>query len=210
MPEFVPDVLRRLLEGNRRYVVGRAERALPPSAAERARLASGQAPVAAVLACADSRVPVELVLDQAPGELFVVRVAGNVPAPAVLGSLEFAVTVLRVPLVLVLGHNGCGAVSAALDLAGGGDAAALPEHLRGLVEGIRPAVSAAPDPSAAGGGRRERLAAAVRQNVRAALRGLARSGTLAAAISAGDIAVAGAVYDVTSGEVRLLPPEAEP
>lgn len=102
--------LAALVEGNRRY---QAQRLTHPhqNAARRAALAAGQHPFAAVLSCADSRVPPEIVFDQGLGDLFVVRVAGNITDDVVLGSLEYAVEHLHVPLVVVLGHYKCGAVT---------------------------------------------------------------------------------------------------
>ena len=115
MPVPGGEALRLLKEGNRRFRA--ASHAGVPAGRGKPGfldLSAGQQPFAAILACSDSRVPVEMIFDQGPGKLFVVRVAGNVIGPTQLGSLEFAVEVLRVRLVLVLGHTGCGAVAAAL------------------------------------------------------------------------------------------------
>ena len=107
--------LRKLQEGNDRFRQGPAADGQSPEAATRfVDLSSGQEPFAAVLGCSDSRVPVETVFDQGPGQLFVVRVAGNIVAPTQLGSLELAAGVLGVRLIVVLGHTGCGAVAATL------------------------------------------------------------------------------------------------
>ena len=145
----------RLRNGNARYQAFRqAHPRLDPE--WRAELATGQNPFAAILGCADSRVPPELIFDQGLGDLFVVRVAGNVVDDLVLGSLEFAVQRLRVPLVLVLGHAGCGAVTAALS------ATAPTGRLAAITRRISPALSdhLPSDPAP------ERVDAAARANAR--------------------------------------------
>jgi carbonic anhydrase len=108
-----PQALQLLKEGNERYAAGRPEQK-DISLKRRLELAKGQHPFAVVIACADSRVPPELVFDQGLGEVFVLRVAGNIADPYVLGSVEYAVEHLHTPLIVVLGHDGCGAVRAAL------------------------------------------------------------------------------------------------
>lgn len=126
-------ILQQLIAGNQRYVDGRAEN---PNQTPQARqeVAQEQNPMAAILACADSRVPPEIVFDQGLGDLFVIRVAGHIAARAVVASVEFATGNLGVPLVVVLGHSNCGAVTAAVQ---GIDA---PGQLGGLIAAIRPAV----------------------------------------------------------------------
>ena len=109
------EALQRLRDGNRRFVAGDPVNASAVDAAKLAKLTGGQSPFAVVLACSDSRVPVELVFDQGPGDLFVIRVAGNVATPSQIGSIEFAATQLGAQLVIVLGHGSCGAIAAALD-----------------------------------------------------------------------------------------------
>src|SRR5260370_359819 len=132
-----PDAaLARLLEGNARYVSGKMnERDVSANRAARAR---GQAPFAAVLGCADSRVAPELAFDQPPGELFVVRVAGNFMTPDGLGSLEFGAAVLGTKVIMVLGHTSCGAVNATVAaLQKGND---LPGHIGDLVRAMKPGI----------------------------------------------------------------------
>ena len=129
------EALTRLMEGNQRYVWHRV-RHPDESVARRKQLETAQHPFAVILACADSRVPPELVFDQGLGDLFVVRVAGNVVDDAVLGSIEYAVEHLNTKLIMVLGHEKCGAVSAAVE---GGDP---PGHLKSLVQAIQPSVDA--------------------------------------------------------------------
>ncbi|HEY7392870.1 MAG TPA: carbonic anhydrase [Bryobacteraceae bacterium] len=125
--------LTRLLDGNQRYARHK-ERHPDQSAARQKELAGGQHPFAVILGCADSRVPPELLFDQGLGDLFVIRVAGNIVDDAVLGSIEYAVEHLGTKLILVLGHENCGAVSAAVE---GGEAAG---HLRAVGTAIQPSV----------------------------------------------------------------------
>ena len=132
------EVWREMERGNARFVTG--EPAHPRQDVERrAELASSQAPHAALFGCSDSRLAAEIIFDKGLGDLFVVRNAGQVISSSVVGSLEYAVGVLGVPLILVLGHDECGAVRAAID-SRGPDAPPLPPHITGLVERIQPAV----------------------------------------------------------------------
>ena len=112
------EALQKLMEGNRQYVEGKMTHEAKSDTASRAALATSQKPYAIILSCADSRVPPEIVFDKGLGELFVVRVAGNVADPVVLGSVEYAAEHLGAPLVMVLGHERCGAVTATVDAAG--------------------------------------------------------------------------------------------
>ena len=148
--------LRRLMEGNARYVANKpAHRDFSAGRAERTR---SQYPIAAILSCADSRVAPEFAFDQGPGDLFVVRLAGNFANDDGLASLEYAVKFLGVPLVMVLGHSNCGAVGAAIKVVE--DNAVLPGHLPGLVQSLKPAVEAAKAKSP-----NDLLAAAITENV---------------------------------------------
>jgi carbonic anhydrase len=113
-PPTPAQALQRLKDGNERFAADRPARK-DIGNARRQELAKGQHPFAVILGCADSRVPPELVFDQGLGDLFVIRVAGNITDPSLIGSIEFAVSVPRVPLIVVLGHEECGAVKAALD-----------------------------------------------------------------------------------------------
>jgi len=147
------EALRRLLDGNERYAIGRAE-APRRDEQRRTEQARGQTPFAVILGCADSRVPPEIVFDQGIGDLFTIRVAGNTAADDVtLGSIEFAVDVLACPLLLVLGHEKCGAVSAALEAVVEGKHPG--GHLDALVRPIMPVL-----------GSERSLDAAVSENVR--------------------------------------------
>ncbi len=192
-----PEAARKMLvEGNTRFVMG----VVHPRRyrAERPALTKGQHPYAMILCCADSRVPPEIVFDESLGRLFVVRVAGNVTGPDELASLEYAAEHLGTRFLLVLGHESCGAVGAAMS----------PEdptpNLATLLKEIRPAVDAArarrPDPG-------DLSAEAVKENVRLQLRNVtARSEVLRKMLAEGKLDTAGAVYDLASGRVEWLAP----
>ena len=179
--------LTRLLEGNARYMAGRP---MHPhqSPARRAALVDGQQPFAAVLGCADSRVPPEVLFDCGLGDIFVVRSAGNIADDFALASLVYAVEHLAVPLLMVLGHTRCGALTAA--------AGEVPEgELAGLVTALQPAVAAA-----AGD-----IDRAVRRHARREAERLAReSPAMAAAVRAGRLRMVAACYNVVGGAVELL------
>jgi carbonic anhydrase len=195
------EALRRLAEGNRRYV---ANQAAHPNATpgRRAEVAQGQKPLAMILGCADSRVPPELIFDCGLGDLFVVRTAGHVLDSAVLGSLEYGVVELQIPLLIVLGHEQCGAVKATLEAIG---SEAAPEGEIGrLVAAIRPA--AVRSWSAPG----NRLDNAVRANVELAIERLNSSARIADALQAGALRIIGARYGLTTGLVELMEKASRP
>lgn len=201
------EALRRLRDGNLRFASGEGRRDLVVDEVERARLVDGQAPFATVLGCSDSRVPTEIVFDQGLGDLFVIRVAGNVVASSQIGSVEFAAGKLGTPLVVVLGHTGCGAVRATLEelRRDAADSDPVPSpHLRSIVERIRPAVQSlletglAADPAAL-----ER--SAVRANVRASANQLRHgSAVLEQLVEDGELLIVGAEYSLESGEVDFF------
>lgn len=195
------EALVQLEEGNQRYLEGRPGCERLEAAAERRALAGGQKPFAAVLGCSDSRVPPEIVFDQGLGDLFVVRVAGNIAGPTQVGSIEFAVEEFQVPLVLVLGHSNCGAVAATLKgLRDGSAADGISEDLRSVVSLVAPAVSSAIDLPGD-----EALASGVTANVRAGAARLAEgSEVLARKIEEGALRVVGAEYDLETGRVHFL------
>jgi carbonic anhydrase len=192
------EALRVLLEGNKRFAAGQLKHPRRQPEDFR-RLAEEQHPIAVVVGCSDARVPPEVLFDQGVGDLFVIRVAGNVirgSGPVVSGSVEYAVAELHVPLVVVLGHSGCGAVKAALKYK---DPDELPFSLGELIDSIQPAVE---DARAEQG---DLLENAIRANVR---RGIHRLKTRAAfvgdAIQQGRLQVVGATYDLRDGRVTLL------
>ena len=161
----------------------------------RASLAKGQKPTTALFGCGDSRVAAELIFDQGLGDMFVVRTAGHVIDSAVLGSLEFAVGALDVPLIVVLGHDSCGAVKATLAAL---DDGVLPGgYVRDLVERVTPSILL---------GRREGLDSSRMSSrhatwSRPARSSFDRSSAIAAAVAAGDLAIVGATYHLADGRV---------
>jgi carbonic anhydrase len=195
-----PDsVLARLLEGNKRFVSGELDH--PGRKPEDfAPLAEGQAPMAIIVGCADSRVAPEVVFDQGVGDLFVVRIAGNVVSgagPFIKGSVEFAVAELGARLIVVLGHEACGAVKAAVAHIDANDS--LPGAIRDLVEVIRPAAAAVR------GKPGDKLENAIKANVAMGverLKGL--EPILAGMVKKGEVKVVGAVYKLRTGVVELI------
>jgi carbonic anhydrase len=191
-----PDAsLERLLKGNARYVEGVSLR--HDFKHEREALAGGQNPYAAILSCADSRIAPEYAFDSGRGDLFVCRVAGNFANTESIASLEYAVAVLNVPAILVLGHDSCGAVDAAIKSLA--DNTTLPGHMPSLVTGIAPAVKAV---SQQGG---DVLAKAIRQNVVDTIAKLSSATPiLSAAIEQRKIRIVGGIYRLESGRVDMV------
>jgi len=196
-----PAEAKRELElGNARFFDGDT-RAGTLSASERRSYKFGQAPHTAILSCSDSRAPAEAIFDQGVGDLFVVRVAGNVATSEVQGSMEFAVANLGAPLVVVMGHEGCGAVTAAM--LPQSERRALPAHLRGLLDQIAPVVADVPRLS----DQKARERVAVIENIRAQMRALRGNPVLRDAIARGELEVIGAYYELRSGAVEFLDDE---
>ncbi|WP_400999617.1 carbonic anhydrase [Agromyces sp. GXQ0307] len=201
-PTTPAETWRELRAGNARFVAGAP---LHPrqDVDRRTELANHQRPLVAIFGCSDSRLSAEIIFDVGLGDAFVVRNAGQVPSDSVLGSLEYAVAVLGVPLILVLGHDECGAVRAAID-SQAEDAAPLPAHIRGIVDEIVPAVRKvagvdegpiAADHLDAGYVGREHLRNTVSQL-------LERSEVISDAIAAGTLAVVGANYRLLEGRAE--------
>ena len=193
--------LARLRSGNQRFVADQATMAT--SQARRAALVEGQEPFAIVLGCSDSRVPAELVFDQGFGDLFVIRVAGNIVAASQVGSVEFAAAQFGTRLVVVMGHSQCGAVTATLD-AMRGTATNHSRYLRSIVDRVRPSM----EPLLAEHGADDRatlLSAAVRANVSASVDQLRHgSELLEQLIREDDLLVVGAEYSLESGVVTFF------
>lgn len=188
--------LQRLMQGNERYAANAPEQ--KDYSAGRAARVSAQYPIAAILSCADSRVSPELLFDQGPGDLFVVRLAGNFIDDDGLASLEYAVKFLGVPLLMVLGHSNCGAVAAAIKVVK--DGAELPGHLPELIDSIKPAVIAA---RARHPG--DLLAAAIEENVKLNVKRMhADVPILSEALAAKKVAAVGGIYDLATGKVSLI------
>lgn len=191
------DALQRLKEGNARYVAGEPSRVRCDPARLR-EMARGQKPFAAVLACSDSRVPVEFVFDQGVGDLFVVRTAGNTAGGHEVASLAFAVAVLKTPVVVVMGHTLCGAIRAAVC------PDRIIDELSPIMDEIRPAAdrvpgSDRPDPDQAV------IDAVARSHVGDVIAMLAdRSPIIREAVEAGTCRVVGALYDTCTGSVEFI------
>jgi carbonic anhydrase len=194
------EALARLIAGNERFLRGEA-RAVWRRPESLADLARGQRPYATILGCSDSRVPPEWVFDAGLGELFVVRVAGNVLSPEIAASLQYAASHLHTPLFVVLGHEGCGAVSAALETRYEGTQHC--SRIQLLVDCILPMLPDF-DPQCSPP---ERLGRAVECNVRGAVRRIAQSPQGQAHLAEGRVRIVGAVYEIETGRVRFLPAE---
>jgi carbonic anhydrase len=185
--------MKLLLEGNQRFVAGKLEH--PNQTPERrAEVAKGQHPFAAVLACSDSRTPPEIIFDRGLGDIFTVRVAGNVADRVVIESLDYSVKHLGVRLVMVLGHRRCGAVIAAVE----GHEGTADQDVGPMLSELRPAVAAskgmAGDP----------VENAVRENVNLVMKNLATSGELSAMVKSGELKIVGGIYDLDTGTIEML------
>lgn len=188
-----PDALQRLLDGNKRFMCGKPEH---PNHCEESRrgLVAGQDPLAVVLTCADSRVPPVDVFDQGLGDIFVVRVAGNIINDHILGSIEYAVAHLHTPLVMVMGHSSCGAVSAV----------AQGVKLDGHIASLTPSIDAALKKTKGMEGHWTNNAAKVL--ARTTAKKIAESEPIIAdLVQDGQVLVVATYYDLESGEVSLLP-----
>ena len=196
--EYTADqALQRLKDGNARFVRGEAR--FPTVQKEvLAELAKGQAPYATILGCSDSRVPPELIFDAGFGELFVIRVAGNVLGPTILGTLQYAGSHLHTPLFVVLGHEGCGAVDAAIALKYAGTA--QKSRIQVLLREILPALEGL-DPKQQP---EALLRSAVEANVRHTVRQLLATDEARARLEGGRMKLVGAVYELESGKARFL------
>jgi len=191
------EALARLVAGNERFVRGEAR--FPTVQKEiLAELAKGQQPYATILGCSDSRVPPELVFDSGFGELFIVRVAGNVISAEIMGTLQYAGLQLRTPLFVVLGHEGCGAVEAALSASS--DGAQHPERIAVLLRAITPGL-----------GEIDRsipidvqIARGVEANVRWSMQQLQETPEVRARMKEGVVKLVGAIYELETGRVRFI------
>ena len=193
------EALQRLSEGNRRFAAGTSNRNEADVLAHLAELQDGQTPFAIVLACSDSRVPVEMIFDQGLGDLFVIRVAGNVVAPSQVGRVEYAASQLGTRLVVVLGHSNCGAVDATLK-----ELRREQEHrspnLRAIVDRIRPAIEPLTDQD-----ENVDLQTAVIANVNHSVARLKHGSLiLEQMIESDELTIVGAEYSIERGEVNFL------
>ena len=198
-PSYTADeALQRLMAGNERFIRGEAR--FPTVQKEvLARLAKAQSPFATIIGCSDSRVPPELIFDAGFGELFIVRVAGNIISPEIMGTVQYAAIHLRTPLFVVLGHEACGAVQTALARKDHGTRER--ERIDRLLETILPGL----DHLDGEVGSPARLAAAVEANVRWSMRQLRETPEGQARMAEGVLRLVGAVYELATGRVRLLP-----
>ena len=185
--------LQLLLDGNQRFVAGKPEH--PNQTPERrAEVAKGQHPFAAVLACSDSRTPPEVIFDRGLGDIFTVRVAGNVADKVVIESLDYSVKHLGVRVVMVLGHRRCGAVIAAVE----GHEGTADQDVGPMLSELRPAVAESK------GMPGDPVENAVRENVILVMKNLATSEELAAMVKSGDLKIVGGIYDLDTGTIEML------
>jgi carbonic anhydrase len=189
--------LDRLMKGNQRYVHGSMRR--HDFIAERAGLAGGQNPFAGILSCADSRIGPEYAFDTGRGDIFVCRVAGNFANPDTIASFEYAVAVLNTPLILVLGHQACGAVDSTIKQLKNG--ASFPGHIPSLTEALTPAVQAVDNQPG------DLLTNAIKQNVVLTIQKLQTAEPiLSEAVNQKKLKVVGGVYDLKTGKVESVSP----
>ena len=188
-----PDAaLKRLLDGNQRFVTQKSKH--PDQLRSRIKeVAQAQHPFATVLSCADSRVTPEILFDEGIGDLFDIRVAGNIVTPEVLGSIEYAVALLGTPLIMVLGHERCGAVTAAVS------EEHLPGHISSFVKAIKPAIPKTKDESI------DLIDEAVTANVQYQIQKLKQNSTIVSQqLLDGKLKIVGGRYDLDTGEVKLI------
>jgi len=190
------DALKRIMDGNARYAANTPNER--DFSAGRAARAQAQYPIASILSCADSRVAPELAFDQEPGDLFVVRVAGNIVSTDLLASLEYGAQFLGSPLIVVLGHSNCGAIDAAIKVVQ--TKAVLPGHLPALITGLKPAVIAAEKTKTG-----NLLDNAIAENVRRQVARLKSSPpVIQKGYAAKKIDIVGGVYDIATGKVTMV------
>jgi carbonic anhydrase len=187
--------LTKLMDGNKRFVSGTlAQKDI--GAGRRSELAKGQKPFATVLTCSDSRVAPELLFDQGLGDVFVVRVAGNVVDPIALGSLEYAAEHLNSPLIIILGHSKCGAVAATLAAKG------KPEgNIGAIVKKILPAAAVA---KKKGGSNDEMLETAIKENMKNVYADIMKSKEISHLVHAGKLKIVAGEYNIASGEIEMI------
>jgi carbonic anhydrase len=195
--------LDRLREGNRRFVSGNLKRTPEMDHVRRADLVDEQSPFAVILGCSDSRVPAEMVFDQGIGDLFVIRVAGNIVAPSQIGSIEFAAEQFGTQLVVVMGHSNCGAVKAAIDQMGRSDQNGSP-NVGFIVERIQPNIRSLVE-GGAEMGEEELVSRAVQANIQASVDELmAESSVLKSLTENRGLRIMGAEYSLATGVVTFL------
>lgn len=197
------EALERLVSGNKRYLNGETQYTELVNEQRRNNLVGGQEPWAVILGCSDSRVPGEIIFDHGLGDLFVIRVAGNIVAPSQVGSIEFAVEAYGTPLVVVLGHTNCGAIHATLDALKNPEATHS-HNLNSIVSRIRPSLETLVETDLAKSP--DELAKyAVRANIRASVSQIQYSSPiLEQRVQSGQLKVVGAQYSLDTGKVDFL------
>ncbi|MEB3277617.1 MAG: carbonic anhydrase [Lyngbya sp.] len=184
---MTPDeALQNLMEGNQRFVTNKRQNP-NQSTVRLTEVAQGQNPFAAVLSCADSRVPVEIIFDQGFGDIFVVRDAGNIATPEEIGSLEFGTLVLGAKVLMVIGHQNCGAVKATID------GNAVPGKIGSIIDAIKPAIQA-----------NQTLETAVKANVKLQIEKLKTSPVLTKLVQEGNLKIVGGYYNLETGQIELV------
>lgn len=208
VPESAEEALQKLIDGNKRYVGNNMTSSARSDAASRAAISKSQKPYAVILSCSDSRVPPEIIFDKGLGEIFVIRVAGNIPDPIVLGSIEYAVEHIGTPLVMVLGHERCGAVTATVGAKG------KPEgNIGAILKTIAPAIkNAAKDCDACKGEAKcketkkdEYVECAINANLKTVTANLTKkSSVLKHMVEQGKVKIISAKYDLDDGLVTIV------
>jgi len=199
----VDEAIKRLKHGNERFVSGVRSMEMIVNQQQRSHLVKGQEPFAIILGCSDSRVPAELVFDQGLGDLFVIRIAGNIVAPSQIGSVEFAIAKFKTPLVVVLGHSNCGAVCATIDALKGESESPSSNELS-IVNRIRPVVEPLLETELRHNSEKL-IDAAIRSNIRYSVNQLRHgSERIETYVQQGRIRIIGAEYCLDKGEVRFL------
>jgi carbonic anhydrase len=194
------EALQKLLEGNKRYVESKMSACGESTAAAREKLATGQKPYAIILSCSDSRVPPELIFDKTLGEIFVVRVAGNVPDPVVLGSIEYAAEHIGSPLIMVLGHERCGAVKATVETKGKAEG-----NIGAIVKTIAPALKKAQKECKEPKDSAKLVECVVEANAKLVAANLTKqSKVIKHLVQEGKVKIVTAKYDLDDGQVTLL------
>ena len=187
------------MDGNLHFIANQLTIKDSSGPGTRQALAAGQRPYAIILSCSDSRVPPEIIFDKGLGEIFVVRVAGNIPDPIVLGSIEYAAEHFGCPLIVVLGHTRCGAVTAAVHAEGHPHG-----NIGAIVKAIAPAVKQARK-AAKNSGESDLVESAIDDNIKLVAKSLVKQSTvIQSLVDAGKIKIAGAKYDLDDGTVKLL------
>ncbi|MEW6584829.1 MAG: carbonic anhydrase [Nitrospirota bacterium] len=196
------EALQKLMDGNKRYADGSLAKKDVGQTRRTELSTKGQKPFAIVVACSDSRVPPEILFDQGLGDIFVIRVAGNVVDPIALGSIEYGAEHLHSPLLFILGHTKCGAVTATLEATGKAEG-----NIGAIVKEIMPAAKTA---KKKGGTKEEMLETAIHENVKNVYKDIMKSSPIIAHLAEkGELKIVGGEYDITTGKVAMIDLPAE-